>query len=108
MARRCSVQRANQKIGGFASAKKNVVIQYQGRERSEKNLLDLIYQNIIDRGIKEEEIEDVDIYVKPEEQAVFYVVNKKIEGQIAFQYTNRTEDKYGNNVCDSEPEGWYW
>lgn len=84
MARRCSVERANQKIGGFASAKKNVVIQYQGRERSEKNLLDLIYQNIIDRGIKEEEIEDVDIYVKPEEQAVFYVVNKKIEGQIAF------------------------
>lgn len=84
MARRCSVERANQKIGGFASAKKNVVIQYQGRERSEKNLLDLIYQNMIDRGIKEEEIEDVDIYVKPEEQAVFYVVNKKIEGQIAF------------------------
>ena len=84
MARRCSVERANQKLGGFASAKKNVVIQYQGRERSEKNLLDLIYQNIIDRGIKEEEIEDVDIYVKPEEQAVFYVVNKKIEGQIAF------------------------
>lgn len=84
MARRCSVERANQKIGGFASAKKNVVIQYQGRERSEKNLLDLIYQNMIDRGINEDEIEDVDIYVKPEEQAVFYVVNKKIEGQIAF------------------------
>lgn len=84
MARRCSVERANQKIGGFASAKKNVVIQYQGRERSEKNLLDLIYQNMIDRGIKEEEIEDIDIYVKPEEQAVFYVVDKKIEGQIAF------------------------
>lgn len=84
MARRCSVERANKQIGGFASAKKNVVIQYQGRERSEKNLLDLIYQDMIDKGIKEEEIENIDIYVKPEEQAVFYVVNKKIEGQIAF------------------------
>ena len=84
MARRCSVERANKQIGGFASAKKNVVIQYQGRERSEKKLLDLIYQDMIDKGIKEEEIENIDIYVKPEEQAVFYVVNKKIEGQIAF------------------------
>ena len=84
MARRCSVERANQKIGGFASAKKNVVIQYQGRERSEKNLLDLIYQDMLNQGINEEEIENIDIYVKPEEQAVFYVVNKKIEGSIAF------------------------
>lgn len=84
MARRCSVERANQKIGGFASAKKNVVIQYQGRERSEKNLLDLIYQDMMDKGMKEDEIENIDVYVKPEEQAVFYVVNKKIEGQIAF------------------------
>lgn len=84
MARRCSVERANQKIGGFASAKKNVVIQYQGRERSEKNLLDLIYQDMLNQGINEGGIENIDIYVKPEEQAVFYVVNKKIEGQIAF------------------------
>ena len=84
MARRCSVERANQKIGGFASAKKNVVIQYQGRERSEKNLLDLIYQDMLNQGINAEEIENIDMYVKPEEQAVFYVVNKKIEGQIAF------------------------
>ena len=28
MARRCSVERANKQIGGFASAKKNMVIQY--------------------------------------------------------------------------------
>ena len=46
MARRCSVERANQQIGSFASAKKNLIIQYQGRERSEKHLLDLIYQDI--------------------------------------------------------------
>ena len=82
MARRCSVERANQKIGGFASAKKNVVIQYQGRERSEKNLLDLIYQDMIDKGIKEEEIENIDIYVKPEEYAAYYVINDKFTGRV--------------------------
>lgn len=84
MARRSSVERANQQIGGFASAKKNVVIQYQGRERSQEHLLDLIYQDIVTQGIQEDDIENVDIYIKPEEQAVFYVINKKIEGQIAF------------------------
>ena len=39
---------------------------------------------MLNQGINEEEIENIDIYGKPEEQAVFYVVNKKIEGQIAF------------------------
>ena len=31
-----------------------------------------------------EEIEEVNIYIKPEESAVFYVVNNKIQGQIPF------------------------
>ena len=84
MARKSSVERANRQIGGFASAKKNIVIQYQGRERSEKHLLDLIYQAVIERGVPEDDIETVDVYIKLEEQAVYYVVNKNIKGQIAF------------------------
>ena len=42
MARKCSVERAEMKAGGFATAKKNITIQYQGRERNEENLLALI------------------------------------------------------------------
>ena len=84
MARRSSVERANRKIGGFASAKKNIVIQYQGRERSEKHLMDLIYQDVLEQGVSEDDIETVDVYIKLEEQAVYYVINKKITGQIAF------------------------
>ena len=96
MARRCSVERANKQIGGFASAKKNMVIQYEGRERStnalsnvhvlrtESPYLELIHDDVLTKGVAEEEIEQLDIYVKPEEQAVYYVVNQKIEGQIAF------------------------
>lgn len=84
MARKSSVERANRQISGFASAKKNIVIQYQGRERSEKHLLDLIYQDVIERGVPEDDIETVDVYIKLEEQAVYYVVNKNIKGQIAF------------------------
>ena len=47
MARRCSVERANKQIGGFASAKKNMVIQYEGRERSTKHLLELIHDDVL-------------------------------------------------------------
>ena len=84
MARKCSVERAEMKAGGFATAKKNITIQYQGRERNEENLLALIKKNALQKGISDDEIEVVDIYIKPEEQMVFYVVNKKIEGSIAF------------------------
>lgn len=84
MARKCSVERAEQQMGGFARAKKNIVIQFQGRERSEENLLNLIKREIKNQGIADEEIMELDVYVKPEEQTVFYVVNKEVSGQIAF------------------------
>lgn len=82
MARRCSVERANKQIGGFASAKKNMVIQYEGRERSTKHLLELIHDDVLTKGVAEEEIEQLDIYVKPEEQAVYYVVNRKLKARL--------------------------
>lgn len=84
MARKCSVERAQMIAGGFATAKKNIVIQYQGRERVEENLLALIKRDALQKGVKDEEIEQVDVYIKPEEQTVFYVINKQIEGSIAF------------------------
>ena len=84
MARRCSVERAQKVTGGFATAKKNVIIQYQGRERMEENLLALIKRDILKKGMKDEDIEEVNIYVKPEEQTVFYVVNQTVEGSIPF------------------------
>lgn len=84
MALKSSVERASKMAGGFATAKKNVVIQYQGRERIEKSLLDQIRRDILRQGMKDEEIEEVNIYIKPEESSVFYVANKKIQGQIPF------------------------
>ncbi|MGN0350303.1 MAG: DUF6465 family protein [Roseburia sp.] len=84
MALKSSVERAQKIAGGFATAKKNVVIQYQGRERLEQNLLDLVRRDILSQGIKDEEIEEVNVYIKPEESSVFYVVNKEVQGQITF------------------------
>ena len=84
MARKDSAERAAALAGGFATAKKNVVIQFEGRERSEKHILQAVRKDAIAQGIADEEIEDVDIYIKPQEHAIFYVVNKKIEGRIEF------------------------
>lgn len=84
MALKSSMERAQKIAGGFATAKKNIVIQYQGRERLEQNLLDLVRRDILSQGMKDEEIEEVNVYIKPEESTVFYVVNKELQGQILF------------------------
>ncbi len=84
MARKCSVERAALKVGGFATAKKNINIQFQGRERSVDNLLRLIKNDASNKGVVDEDIEELNVYIKPEEQAVFYVINKQIEGKIDF------------------------
>ena len=84
MARKDSVERAMIKAGGFASAAKNVVIQYQGMERNEKHIMQMVMKDALSQGIKDEEIESVDLYIKPEEQTVFYVINKEINGSIEF------------------------
>lgn len=84
MARKDSVQRAEQLVGGFASAKKNIMIQYQGRERLESNILALIQRDAQEKGIADNEIGQVDVYIKPEEHAIFYVINDTVHGQIPF------------------------
>jgi len=84
MARKDSMDRAMQKAGGFATAKKNIVIQFQGRERDEEHILQLIRTDIQKQGVSDDDIKSVDIYIKPEEGKVFYVVNKEINGSVAF------------------------
>ena len=84
MARKCSVERASQKTGGFATAKKHINIQYNGRERSEENLLNLIKKDALSHGVNDEDIEEVNVYIKPEEQAVYYVINQTFNGKIDF------------------------
>ncbi|MCR5144599.1 MAG: DUF6465 family protein [Lachnospiraceae bacterium] len=84
MARKCSVERAEGIIGGFATAKKNITIQYGGRERSEENLLQMIKRDAIQNGVNDSDINEIDIYIKPEEGFVYYVINKETNGKIAF------------------------
>lgn len=84
MARKCSTERAQLLTGGFATARKNITIQYQGRDTSEEIILSYIRSDVLNKGIKDNEITDVDIYIKPEEKTAYYVVNKEIEGSITY------------------------
>ena len=52
MALKSSVERAQRAAGGFAYAKKNIVIQYGDKEQPEAYLLDLIRRDLVARGIK--------------------------------------------------------
>ena len=62
-----------------AAAKKTVYIQFAGAEYN----LDEIRANVKkawmdETGKKESDIKDVQIYVKPEEHAAYYVVNQEV------------------------------
>ncbi len=84
MARKSSVERANKLAGGFATAQKNIVIQFGDRERKADELLNIIKDDAISKGISDDEFDKIDVYVKPEEHKVFYVVNNEINGSIDF------------------------
>jgi len=84
MARKSSVERANKLTGGFATASKNIVVQYQNRDKNMDEILDLIRKDAMSKGIDDADFCSVDVYIKPEEQKVFYVINKDVNGSIDF------------------------
>ncbi len=84
MARKSSVERANELTGSFASAQKNIVVQFGDRERKTDELLQLIKSDAIAKGFSEADFSKVDVYIKPEEHKVFYVINNDLSGSIDF------------------------
>ena len=84
MARKSSTERAQQLAGGFATAKKKVVIQYKGMERKESEIMERIREDIEKKGVSDADITEVDVYIKPEERSVYYVVNEDINGSVFF------------------------
>jgi hypothetical protein len=84
MARKQSVERANELTGGFAKAQKTIVVQFREKERRTDELLQLIKQDALSKGLKDSDFEKVDVYIKPEEQKAFYVINNDINGSVDF------------------------
>lgn len=62
--------------------KANVVLQFAGQEAS----IDVVVANaknaFVAEGHKESEIKEIQIYVKPEEYAAYYVINQEFSGRV--------------------------
>ena len=84
MARKSSVQRAIEATGSFASAQKNIVVQYRDRDRKTDEILQQIKADVLSKGFSEADFAKIDVYIKPEDHKVFYVVNNEINGSVDF------------------------
>lgn len=71
-----------------AAAKKdvkvNTYIQYMGREVEEKTMIAAVKKAWTKSGRKVGEIKSMDLYIKPEESAVYYVINGIDTGSVGF------------------------
>ena len=66
----------------MAKINQKMTLQFNGREFDLGAVEANVKKNWKESGKKLSEIVDLDIYVKPEEAAVYYVVNKETEGKI--------------------------
>ncbi len=60
----------------------NVLIQYGGQEAAAKEVVARVKEAYVNEGHKLSTIKSVSVYIKPEENAAYYVINKKSAGKI--------------------------
>ncbi len=60
----------------------NVYIQFAGKEILEKDIVEQAKQAWVEMGHRASSIKSLDVYVKPEENMAYYVVNGKETGNI--------------------------
>ena len=65
-----------------AKINQQITLQFNGRDFDLSALEANVKKNWKESGRKLSEIVDLDIYVKPEEAAAYYVVNKEINGKV--------------------------
>ena len=75
---------AAKKVETTKEAKKTLVVEYQGKQVEETVMFDAVEKAWVEAGNKTEDIKTVTLYVKPEEEAVYYVINETETGSIAF------------------------
>lgn len=59
--------------------KSNFYIEHQGQQYLEKDIIAAIKKEWTEAGNKIKDIKTLDIYAKPEERAVYYVINESEE-----------------------------
>ena len=62
--------------------KTNLIIQSCGLEISESEIISKIKENWVSDGKLVQDIKTIDMYVKPEEKKVYYIINDEINGDL--------------------------
>ena len=68
-------KKAPAKRAAAKDIKTSVVVQFAGKEVTEKELIAAVKKAYTKKGNKVGDIKTIEIYVKPEESAAYYVVN---------------------------------
>lgn len=63
--------------------KSSFQIQFAGKEYVEKEIIAQIKEYWAESGHKIKDIQTLDVYCKPEEQMIYYVINQTEKGTIA-------------------------
>ena len=66
------------------ATKKTLYVQYNGKQVEEKDIVASVKKAWTDAGNKVGEIKTMEVYVKPEEDAVYYVINETESGKVEF------------------------
>ncbi len=59
-----------------------VIVQYEGNSYYAKDMNERAIEDFAAKGGKKDQIKQVQLYVKPEEKACYYVINNKETGRI--------------------------
>ncbi len=59
-----------------------VFLQYAGQEVNTAVVIDRVKANFVQEGHKASDVKEVQVYLKPEDNTAYYVVNKKFAGQV--------------------------
>ncbi len=64
--------------------KKTLFVQYDGKQVEEKEIVASVKAAWTEAGNKVGDIKTLEVYVKPEEDTVYYVINETESGKVAF------------------------
>ena len=76
--------RTTRKKAAPAGPKVSLVFQYQGRELSQAGMVEAVTNAWISAGHDAAALETMELYVKPEDSAVYYVINGAESGKFDF------------------------
>ena len=81
-AKKAPAKKATPAKAAKAEIKTALYVQFAGNEATETDIIDKVKVAYVAEGHKESAIKEINLYVKPEEYAVYYVINDKSSGKV--------------------------